>query len=152
MNGEKLHGILEDLLARTGASRCTLRQDLPDQGQAFPVTHEALGVEVGSLKEVVLDQTKQPVVEQVLRDRDQVIQDDSRAAFSGNREFERMREVYGGLAAQIVTPVLAGDSVVGIISLHQLNTPRAWSHEEIQLCQRAAAQVAAVLAMRAGGP
>ena len=35
-----------------------------------------------------------------------------------------MRETYGGLAAQIVTPVMPDGSVTGIVSLHQLGSPR----------------------------
>ena len=39
--------------------------------------------------------------------------------------FHRMREIYGGLAAQIVTPVVADGRVAAIVSLHQLGAPRA---------------------------
>jgi GAF domain-containing protein len=141
-----LQGVISDLLARTGASRCTLRQDVPGE-VAFPVTHEALADGVRSLKELTgLDQRKQPVVIQILRERRQVVQHDSAAAFPDDPEFARMRRLYGGLAAQIVTPVLVGHTVAGVISLHQLGEPRRWSDAETELCRAAAAEVAAILA------
>ena len=52
-----------------------------------------------------------------------------------------MRETYGGLAAQIVTPVMPNGSVEGIVSLHQLGLPRQWTDEEIGACSAAAARV-----------
>jgi GAF domain-containing protein len=144
-----LQDVVEDLLARTAASRCTLRQDVPGE-TAFPVTHEALADGVHSLKDMrTLDQAKQPVVQRILRDRRQVVQHDSSTAFPDDTEFERMRELYGGLAAQIVTPVVVGDSVVAIISLHQLHAPRTWSEAEIGMCHTAASRAAALLELSA---
>jgi GAF domain-containing protein len=52
-----------------------------------------------------------------------------------------MREVYGGLAAQIVTPVLTDGRLAGIVSLHQLGSPRRWTEAEIESCRAAAARV-----------
>src|SRR5262245_3919905 len=93
--------ILEELLATTGASRVTLRQDVPG-GYAFPVTHEALAPGVASLRdERTIDLRTQPVVLELRQGR-QVVQDDSRAAFD-DPAYQRMLETYGGLGAQIVT-------------------------------------------------
>jgi GAF domain-containing protein len=138
-----IQSILEELLSSTGASRVTLRQDLPGD-YAFPVTYEALTAGVGSLrKERTIDLRGQPVAREVASGR-QVVQDDCAQAFD-DPAFHRMREVYGGLAAQIVTPVLAGERVAGIVSLHQLGSPRRWTEEEIDACQAAAARVGALL-------
>ena len=41
MQGGTIETVLEGLLTATGASRVTLRQDVPGD-YAFPVTHEAL--------------------------------------------------------------------------------------------------------------
>jgi GAF domain-containing protein len=52
-----------------------------------------------------------------------------------------MREIYGGLAAQIVTPVLVDGRVAGIVSLHQLGSPRNWTDTEIEACRATATRV-----------
>ena len=48
----EINVILSDLLARTGASRVTLRQDEPGQ-YAFPVTHESLCVHLLPSSQVI---------------------------------------------------------------------------------------------------
>ena len=101
-----LHDVLAGLARGTGASRVTLRRDVPG-GQPFPVVEEALAPGVGSLRdERPCISRRQPVVLEVQRGR-QVVQDDCAAAFD-DPAFHAMLAAYGGLAAQIVTPVLAG--------------------------------------------
>jgi GAF domain-containing protein len=135
--------ILDELLAQTGASRVTLRQDVPGE-YAFPVTHEALAPGAGSLREErTVDLRTQPVALEIGHGR-QVVQDDCASAYD-DPAFQRMREAYGGLAAQIVTPVLVDGRVAGIVSLHQLGSPRRWTDAEIEACRTAAAQVAELL-------
>jgi GAF domain-containing protein len=135
----KIDDVLQALLDSTGASRVTLRQDLPGD-YAFPVTHEALAAGVGPLKEErTVDLRNQPVAREVAAGR-QVVQDDCAQAYD-DPAFHRMREVYGGLAAQIVTPVLTDGRLAGIVSLHQLGSPRRWTEAEIESCRAAAARV-----------
>ena len=142
MPGE-IDAILADLLARTGASRVTLRQNLPGE-HAFPVTHEALAPGVESLRdEHTVDLRTQPVALEVAAGR-QVVQNDCAAAYD-DPAFHRMREVYGGLGAQIVTPVERDGAVVGIVSLHQLGAPREWSAAEIALCDETVDRLRALL-------
>ena len=76
----EIESILGDLLRAVGASRVTLRQDLPGE-YAFPVTHEALAEGVASLvDERTVDLRNQPVVRELMRGH-QVVQPDCRAAF-----------------------------------------------------------------------
>jgi GAF domain-containing protein len=139
----EIEPILEELLATTGASRVTLRQDVPG-GYDFPVTYEALAPGVASLRdERTVDLRTQPVVLELRQGR-QVVQDDSRAAFDDSA-YQRMLETYGGLAAQIVTPVFRAGRLVAIVSLHQLGSPRRWTSSEISAATRAAGQVARLL-------
>jgi GAF domain-containing protein len=139
----EIEDVLQALLSSTGASRVTLREDVPGD-YAFPVTHEALAPGVGSLRgERTVDLRNQPVALEVAAGR-QVIQDDCAQAFD-DPAFHRMRETYGGLAAQIVTPVLSDGRVAGIVSLHQLGSPRNWTEEEIEACRAAATRVGALL-------
>jgi GAF domain-containing protein len=56
-----------------------------------------------------------------------------------------MLAAFGGLAAQIVTPVLRDGQVAAILSLHQLGTTRRWTEDEIAAAARAAEQVGALL-------
>ena len=135
----EIDAILEGLLAQTGASRVTLRQDVPGE-YAFPVTHEALAPGAGSLREErTIDLREQPVALEVAAGR-QVVQDDCATAHD-DPAFHRMREVYGGLAAQIVTPVLVDGRVAGIVSVHQLGSPRTWAAPEIEACAASAARI-----------
>ena len=139
----EIDDLLQELLDGTGASRVTLRQDVPGDYK-FPVTHEVLAPGVGSLKEErTVDLRNQPVALEVAAGR-QVVQDDCATAYD-DPAFHRMRETYGGLAAQIVTPVMPNGSVKGIVSLHQLGDPRRWTEEEIEACQATATRVGELL-------
>ncbi|MGH3066004.1 MAG: GAF domain-containing protein [Gaiellaceae bacterium] len=134
-----MQAIVERLLAGTQASRVTLRQEVPGD-YAFPVTHEALAPGVASLlDERTVDLSTQPVVAELARGR-QVVQDDCGTAYD-DPAFHRMRRSYGGLAAQIVTPVLREGRLVAIVSVHQLGEPRAWTGEEIAAATLAAEEV-----------
>ena len=139
----EIDDVLQALLSSTGASRVTLREDVSGD-YAFPVTHEALAPGVDSLRgERTVDLRNQPVALEVAAGR-QVVQDDCAQAFDDSA-FHRMRETYGGLAAQIVTPVLSGGRVAGIVSLHQLGSPRRWTEEEIEACRAAATRIGELL-------
>jgi GAF domain-containing protein len=139
----EIESVLDELLAATGASRVTLRQDVRGD-YAFPVTHEAHAPGVRSLKdERTVDLRSQPVVQELLRGR-QVVHDDCRTAYD-DPAFQAMLETYGGLAAQIVTPVVADGRVRAILSLHQLHTPRRWTPQEIELATEAAERVRTLL-------
>ncbi|MGE5273550.1 MAG: GAF domain-containing protein [Verrucomicrobiota bacterium] len=136
-------GVLEDLRVALDADRVTLRRDLPG-GYAFPVTDEALGTDVVSLRaERTVDLRTQPVVA-LLRRGEQVVQDDTRSAFD-DPAFHRMLDAYGGLAAQIVTPVFADGRLEAIISVHVLGETRSWSDEDAKTCRGAAARVQELL-------
>jgi len=138
-----IDAVLEELRVELGADRVTLRQDVPGD-YAFPVTAEALGAGVGSLRdERTVDLRTQPVVG-LLQRGEQVVQNDTRSAFD-DPAFHRMLDMYGGLAAQIVTPVFAAGRLEVIVSVHVLGKPRSWSDEDAKTCRRAAARVQELL-------
>lgn len=138
-----VHDVLVELLATTGASRVTLRLDIPGESP-FPVVEEALAAGVGSLRgERSVHLPTQPVVLEVQQGR-RVVQDDCATAFD-DPAFQAMLATYGGLAAQIVTPVLRGGQLEGILSLHQLGTPRHWSEDEVASATRAADRIGELL-------
>lgn len=135
-----LQRVLDALLVETDASRVTLRQDVP--GETFPVTHEALAAGVASLEGVATpNMAGQPVVLEVTAGR-QVVQDDCDPLFPGDAPFHEMRALYGGLRAQIVTPVVVDRTIAAIVSVHQLGHPRAWTEKEAAACRQAAERIA----------
>jgi GAF domain-containing protein len=137
-----IDGILGDLLAATGASRVTLRQDVP--GDVFPVTNEVLADGAPSIKGLATpDMARQPVVLEVQQGR-QVVQDDCPAA-SAEPHFREMLELYGGLRAQIVTPVARDGRVAAIVSLHQLGRTRRWRETEVEAARETARKVGELL-------
>jgi GAF domain-containing protein len=131
--------VLEALLAETGASRVTLRQRTPRDAEAgFPVTHEALGAAAPSIRGIATpSMARQPVVLRVLAG-EQVVQDDCEACFPGDEPFHAMLELYGGMRAQIVTPLVRDGATVAILSLHELSGPRRWHASDAAACSRAA--------------
>jgi GAF domain-containing protein len=134
-----IRALLQELLGEMGASRVTLRH-----GEGFPVVEEVLASGAPAISgEQTVDMRTQPVALEVGAGR-QVVQDDSAAAYD-DPEYHRMRELYGGLAAQIVTPVFSDGEVVAIISLHQLGTTRHWTEAEIERCRDIAGRVAELL-------
>jgi formamidase len=130
---------LERLRVALDASRITLRR--ADLVEVFPVRHEALGPGVGSIREVTgLDMTRQPVVQQLLAGAIQVVEHDCASA-SDDAGYHDMRARFGGLAAQIVTPVRRGDELVAILSIHDLRAPRQWTESELATAREAAASI-----------
>ncbi|HUG64687.1 MAG TPA: GAF domain-containing protein [Gaiellaceae bacterium] len=128
--------VLAELLAVTRASRVTLRRDVPGDA-AFPVVEEALAAGVASLRdEQSVHLPSQPVVLEVQRGV-QVVQDDCATAYD-DEAFQRMLVAYGGLAAQIVTPIVVHDRLEAILSVHQLGAPRKWTSDEIAAAKTAA--------------
>ena len=137
----EIEAILASLLDETKANRVTLRSASAD---GFPVTHEALAPDTPSIRhEQSVDLRTQPVVQEILQRR-QVVQHDCRSAYD-DPAFQRMLEAYGGLAAQIVTPVVRDDRLVGILSVHELGSPRRWTEAEAATATRAAARIGELL-------
>jgi GAF domain-containing protein len=138
-----LDAIVGELRATVAVDRCTLR--LERAGEYFPVVHESRTTRAGTLigdRGVSLQ--GQPVVEAILAGARQVVQDDSAAA-SEDPAFQEMLRHYGGLGAQIVTPVREGERLLGIISLHHLGGTREWSEPELALARTAAELVRRLL-------
>ena len=139
-----LDAIVGALREHVGVDRCTLRLEVA--GEYFPVVHEAVTPGTGSLigdRKVSLQ--GQPVVEAILGGAEQVVQPDCAVA-SDDPAFQAMLGHYGGLGAQIVTPVKDGDELLGIISLHHLGSPREWSERELAIARAGAELVRRLVA------
>jgi len=143
LRGAALQAIVEALREGYRVPRCTLRLDVP--GETFPVVHEACADGAASLiGETTVALPGQPVVEALRGGADQVVQDDCATA-SADPAFQRMLVAYGGLAAQIVTAVRVDGRLAGIVSLHALGAPRAWTAAETRGATDACALIARVL-------
>jgi GAF domain-containing protein len=139
---EALQAVVEGLLARTNASRVTLRQ--PRDDDFFPISHEALAPGARSIRDVVApNMPRQPVVLEVSQGR-QVVQDDCASAFD-DPDFQTMLELYGGMRAQIVTPVRDGDRLLALLSVHELRSTRNWTDDEIAACRAAAEEIRSIV-------
>lgn len=127
--------ILEALLDDLDGSRVTLRRDI--EGEVFPVTHEALDATAPSIIGVETpNMAGQPVVVRVLAGK-QVVQNDCENEFVDDAAFQDMLGLYGGMGAQIVTPIVIDGTTTGIISLHVLGETREWSTADAERCQAA---------------
>ena len=129
----EIDDVLEGLLGSTGASRVTLRETR--RGLCVPVTHEALSPGVGSLREErTVDLRTQPVALEVAAGR-QVVRTTARRRTTTRPSTGCARRT--AASPRRSSPrCFRGDSVVGIVSLHQLGEPRHWTDEEIDWCCR----------------
>ncbi len=139
----RLERELRRLLEETGATRVTLRSERPDD--FYPVTHETLSPGAISIRDGAgVDLRGQPVARLLEETGEQVVQHDCATAFD-DPAFQLMLEAYGGLASQIVTPILEGGRLVAILSLHQCGEPRTWTDDEIALAAGTADRVKEIL-------
>ena len=132
-----LQAILDRARTGLGVQRCTLRQNV-NAAYAFPVTHESRSEGVWSLcGDFTIIQSGQPVIEKMLKERAQVVQNDTRNA-STEPLFHVMLKHYGDMRAQIVTPLFREDSLAAVLSIHSLQQLRDWTPEETALGRSAA--------------
>lgn len=135
--------LIEQLRSDLGVQRATVRVDVP--GAVFPVRYEVLAQGTGSIRDDPTDMTKQPVPRVLAEHGGQVVQEDAAAAFPGDAEFHAMRERFGGMRAQIVTGCYRDDTLVALLSIHDLQAPRSFSAAERERCRDAAAEIGRLL-------
>jgi maleate isomerase len=135
---EKLTAELEQLLAVTGASRVTVRLDLPQLGFGVDdVAAEARQDGVASLQgQTAIDQRAAATVRWLERERRLLVQDDLAGADPAPPH--QLVEIYG-TRAQMLAPLEREGELVGWISVHENQGPRHWSNEDIRALQSAAA-------------
>jgi GAF domain-containing protein len=130
--------LMEELLARTGASRTTLRID-DEPGIEFPVRAEALAPGIGSVAgDPRLRVRASATFRWVDRERRVLVQEDLLEADPAPAP--QLIEKYGA-RAQMLAPVQRGDEVVGLVSVHYAPGPRRWTAEEIAAVEDIVARV-----------
>jgi maleate isomerase len=119
---------LEQLRNALDVDRVTLRLDV--SGLNFPVMGEALGDGVRSIRaENTVDQRGAATAQWVMRHRQTLVQPD--VAGTDPPPPQALVDLYG-VAAQMLSPVVRGASVVGWVSVHA-SSPRDWSARDVDL-------------------
>jgi maleate isomerase len=129
---------LEQLLAATGASRVTVRLDLPQLGFGVDdVAAEARQDGVASLQgQTAINQRAAATVRWLERERRLLVQDDLAGADPAPPP--QLVEIYG-TRAQMLAPLEQAGDLVGWISVHENRGPRHWRNEDQHALETAAA-------------
>ena len=133
----EIEAILADLVETLGVQRATLR--LPADDDVFPVAYEYCAAGAHSIRDTPrLDMSRQPVVLKMQAGATQVVEDDCATA-TDDSSYHAMRELFGGLKAQIVTANRDDEGdIVGLLSVHDLVAPRTWTDDEKSRARAAA--------------
>ena len=147
-----LDRIIAELRLRTASERCTLRLNVAGDYE-FPVICEDRRADVHSLRDFrTLPQLAGPTFRRILRERETIVQNDCRLAAAGadpefaEPYFRDLIELYGGMSAFIAAPVFIGGELEGVVSVHALGTPRAWTGTEVAAAEQAADSIADAVA------
>ena len=136
-----LQEILEDLLGSTGASRTTLRLDLPDQDAGLDaVAAEALAPGVHSIRDdtSIRNLRDASTVRFLEEQRRPLVQNDCSADELAPPS--ELTELYG-VRAQMLAPLVREGRLMGVISVHYVPGPRDWSGEDVAALQEASERV-----------
>lgn len=139
-----LHEILGELISDVGASRCTVRLDLPERGLAVNApAAEAVATGVSSVaSDTDLDQWSLATVQWLELHKRILLQDD---LSSTELQVPAVLTDTWGVKAQMLGPIVRADRLVGWISVHQVGGPRHWSAEDEAALSRAVDRVGEVL-------
>jgi maleate isomerase len=133
--------ILQELLVSTGASRTTLRLDLPDQDAGLDtVAAEALAPGIRSIRNdtSIRNLRGASTVRFLVEQRRPLVQNDCLAdALAPPSE---LIELYG-VRAQMLAPIVRDDRLIGVISVHYVPGPRDWRAEDVAALQEATERV-----------
>ncbi len=130
--------ILDELLAKTNASRTTLRLDVPARGfQVNGVVTEALAPGIKSIAaETSLQQRKSQTAGFLEQNRQILVQNDCANAVPNPPK--ELMQIYG-TKAQMMAPVVRGADMVGWLSVHYNLSTRDWSSEDVAALEAALA-------------
>ncbi|MEW9584388.1 GAF domain-containing protein [Paraburkholderia sp. DGU8] len=140
-----LEQTMATLLQATGASRTTVRIDIPAHNcHLDTVCAEAMAPGIVPLKlNSSMNQRSLPTVKWLEANRDLLIQSDCEN--HAVKPPKALTAVYG-VKAQMLAPLMAQDELFGFVSLHYVPSTRVWSEGEIATLRSAATQVNRILA------
>ena len=133
-----LQALMEELLARTGAIRATLRVD-ETPGVQFPVRAEALRPGARPLAgDTSFPMRTSPLFAWLERERRILVQEDCREADPAPAR--TLVDDYG-VSAQMVAPVERDGEIVALVSVHDGPGLRRWTDEEVAALEEAVERV-----------
>jgi maleate isomerase len=139
--------IVAELLAKTGATRTTLRVDAPPD--VFPVAAEALAPGARSIAgETRIDLRAAPTFVFLDRERRPLVQDD--LATAADAPPPELIELYG-VRAQMLAPIVRDGRLYAMVSVHYAPGPRRWTEEDVEALRDATRRLAAELGAEAPG-
>ena len=146
MTGRRLTELVEELRVETHADRTTLRlEDAPDG--AFAIVAESRADGVPALRGgSVGDLRTAPTFRHLQRERRPLVQDDLAGADPAPPP--DLVRAYG-VRAQMLAPLVDGDRLVGIVSVHS-GAPRRWSGQDVAALEAAAEAIQRLLRRGAG--
>lgn len=139
-SARRLDEIARSLRRATRASRVTIRIR---GGGEYGVVAESCAVGVDSVAGTEVTPAHAEVLDMLRNNRVVVQSDVSR----GDVKVAPELSVRYGVVAQLVAPVLVGDELIAIVSVHDTSRPRDWEESEQEALADAVARVAAVLAV-----
>ena len=133
--------LVDELLVATAASRVTLRLDTP--GEVYPVVAEACAPGVRSIRGATeIDLRRAETFRFLEREQRLLVQTD--CLVDDPVAPAELIELYG-VRAQMLAPLVRGDRLVGIISVHHAGWPRKWTDAEVAALEAGAARALAEL-------
>jgi len=141
---DQLNELMARLLAATGASRTTIRLDIASMNiDADDVYAEACAPGVAPLKlDSSLNQRSLGTVQWLERNRALLIQED--CVNADIPPPQALMNVYG-VKAQVLSPLVWNDAVVGWISVHYIPGTRQWEEKDLQHVRDATDQARAIV-------
>jgi GAF domain-containing protein len=126
----RYNSLLADLRAKTNASRAALRLEDAERGfQIEDVVAESFapGME-SNVAETSLQQRNSLTAEYLRQHRQVLVHND---CLNASLQFpEELRRIYG-TQAQMIAPIVRADKMVGWISVHQNESARQWTPEDV---------------------
>lgn len=124
-----LETIAQELLDATEASRTTIRFDVPDDPY-LPVFAEAVVPGVRAIRNERIEEVRQaPTFKYVDRTHDVLVQSD--LSTEPLRGCAYLTDDFG-VTAQMLAPILEGERLIGLISVHFTEGEREWTDEHVQ--------------------
>ena len=138
-----LQAIMDSLRTDLDVFRTTLRLDHPEPGdEVFPIVVESLGKDAQSIKgPLPFNLRATGTYEWLATEQRTLVQDDCN---EGPSPPTHLMEVFG-VGAQLLGPLIKDGELRGIISVHHAAAPRVWTDDDVQVLERAVADVEAIL-------
>ena len=131
-----LETIAKELLDATDASRTTIRFDVPGD-PVFPVFAEAVVPGVRAIRDERIEEIRQvPTFKYVDETHQVLVQNDLPTEPLQGCSY--LTDDFG-VTAQMLAPILEGESLIGLISVHFTGGKRQWASEHVQALEEACA-------------